>query len=178
MIPIPGLVIAVLSFPGVIVHELGHLLFCRLRRIPVIDAKFFQLDTKAQGYVIHGPAPDYGSHLLVAAGPLILNTLLCLLICLPASLPFYVFDSRGPFTLFLLWLGVSIGMHAFPSTGDAASLWQATKAALKEGQPLAYLGLPLTGLIFIANILSFFWFDAIYGLAIGIGLPMLLFKAL
>ncbi len=177
MILIPGIVISVLTFPGVIVHELGHLVFCMLRKVPVFEVKFFQFDMKAQGYVLHAPTESYATTFLVAVGPLVLNTLLCLLICFPASLPFWVFEDRGPVTIVLLWLGVSIGMHAFPSTGDAQGLWKATKEAMALKNPLAIAGVPVVGLIYLANILSVVWFDAIFGAAVGLGIPMLVFRA-
>ncbi len=38
---IPGPVIAALTFPGVIIHEAGHLFFCRLFKLQVFDVCFF-----------------------------------------------------------------------------------------------------------------------------------------
>jgi hypothetical protein len=37
---IPGFVIAALTFPGVIIHEAGHLFFCRLFKLQVFDLLF------------------------------------------------------------------------------------------------------------------------------------------
>jgi len=130
MIPIPGFVIAIATFPGVIIHELAHLIFCRLKKVPVLEVKFFQFDMKTAGYVLHGPVEDFGASFLISVGPFIVNSLLCMLICFPASIPLRVFGVSNFPSLVLLWLGVSIGMHAFPSTADAANLWaQARKAA-------------------------------------------------
>jgi len=48
---IPGPVIAALTFPGVIVHEMAHQLFCRLFRVAVLDVCYFRFGNPA-GYVI------------------------------------------------------------------------------------------------------------------------------
>jgi len=170
---IPGFVIAILTFPGVIVHETAHMLFCRLRGVKVLEACFFRVGNPA-GYIVHETTEDFTSTFLIAVGPFFVNTLLCLFLCLPAFIPYQVFGrDQDPLVLFQLWLGVSIGMHAFPSTGDARNLWAHAKVAAREGNALARFSYPLVGFIWLANILSFFWFDAIYGIAVGIGLPML-----
>jgi len=49
------------------------------------------------------------------------------------------------------------------------------RQALRSLNPLAILSVPLVGLIYAANILSFFWLDYLYGLAIGLWLPSLIF---
>jgi hypothetical protein len=170
MLLIPGVVIAVLTFPGVIFHELAHLLFCRLKRVPVYEAVYFVPDLKVQGYVLHGEIRDLNTMLLVSCGPLIVNTLLCLLICLPAALPAW-FDDQGFASWFLLWLGVSVGMHAFPSHGDAEAVWDLARREAKKMSLTAILSFPLVILIHVANVLSVIWFDALYGLFIGLYLP-------
>ncbi|MCE5327761.1 MAG: metalloprotease family protein [Planctomycetaceae bacterium] len=169
---IPGPVIAAVTFPGVIVHEAAHLLFCRLRKVAVFDACFFRFGNPA-GYVVHEPPKDFTSTLLICMGPFLLNTLLCVAICFPVMLPREVFGVHNG-NLLMLWLGISIGMHAIPSTGDVSTLWHEGWAAAKRGNPLGILSLPLAGLIALVNAGRIIWLDAIYGAAVGIGLPMLL----
>ncbi len=170
---IPGFIISILTFPGVIVHEFAHVLFCKLRGIAVLDVCYFQVGNPA-GYVIHGEIDDFNTSFLVCVGPFIVNTLLCALICFPALIPMQVFGVTEYLSYFLLWLGVSIGMHAFPSTQDASNLFVYAKKAASEFNVFAILTLPLVGVIYIANILSFFWVDFFYGMFIGIGLPAML----
>ncbi len=172
---IPGFIITMITFPGVIVHEAGHLLFCKLRKVAVFDVCFFQLDNPA-GYVLHETPKDFLSTFLICIGPLILNTLLCILFCFPAFVPVRVFDRLDPVCYFLLWLGVSIGMHAFPSFQDATILWNQAIGAAARGNLLAIVSFPVVVLIFLANILSFFWFDLWYGVVIGLFLPEMLYK--
>lgn len=173
---IPGIVISILTFPGVIVHEAAHMLFCKLRGVPIFDVKFFQFDMNVAGYVLHAEPDDFTSSFLISIGPFLLNTLLCLLICFPASIPIYLFDDINLISMFLVWLGVSIGMNAFPSNQDANIIWERAKKEVGRMNLLAIISFPLVILIYIANILKIVWFNAIYGGFIGIVLPGIIFK--
>jgi hypothetical protein len=177
MIPIRGILVAMATFPGVIVHEAAHFLFCRLRKVAVFDVCFFRFGNPA-GYVIHEETGDFTTSFLVAVGPFIINSLLCIVFTFPAFVPVRVFGQTDLISYFWLWLGVSIGMHAFPSTQDARVLWGAAKKAAKTRNMLALASFPLVVLVYAANLLSFFWFDAIYGLAIGLALPELILNRL
>jgi hypothetical protein len=44
---IPGQLISLLSFPGIIVHEFAHLIFCRLRKVAILDVCYFRFDNPA-----------------------------------------------------------------------------------------------------------------------------------
>lgn len=171
---IPGFLIAALTFPGVIVHEAAHMFFCRLRKVAVFDVVFFQFDQTA-GYVTHEHTDDFKSTFLISMGPFFINTLFCFLICFPAYLPISYFHTGGPLDYFLMWLGLSIGMNAIPSNQDANNLWDQAKERVKAYDPLAIISMPLIVLIYIFNVLRFFWADLIYGVAIGVGLPSLIY---
>jgi hypothetical protein len=145
---IPGQIITLLTFPGVIVHEFAHMIFCKLCKVPVLDACYFQLSNPA-GYVVHGTAKDFYSSFLIGTGPFFVNSILCMLICFPAYLPVSYFDLEQPLSYFLMWLGVSIGMHAIPSTVDAQHLWEDAKRYARSFNPLAILTFPLVIVIYI-----------------------------
>jgi hypothetical protein len=172
---IPGELIALLTFPGVIIHEAAHMLFCKLGRVPIFDVCFFRFGNPA-GYVVHEPPKNFQLAFLISVGPFIVNSLLCIVLCFPAFVPVRIFDRPDPISYFLLWLGLSIGMHAFPSTGDAKVLWHHAREAAKRFNVLAIVSLPLVGVIYAANIGSFFWLDLMYGLAIGLALPEYVLK--
>jgi hypothetical protein len=172
---IPGFLISIATFPGVIVHEAAHMLFCKLRRVAVLEVCFFRLGNPA-GYVIHEEITNFTSAFLVSVGPFLVNSLLCIFICFPAFVPLRLFGFAHPLSYVLLWLGVSIGMNAFPSTQDARALFHYAKKAAATLNPLAIISFPVVVAIYIANILSFFWLDYLYGIAIGLGLPALIFK--
>ncbi len=177
MIFIPGWLIAIATFPGVIVHEAAHMLFCRLRKVAVLDVCFFRVGNPA-GYVIHEEVKDFTSAFLVAIGPFLVNSILCVVFCFPALGPIYLFGIKDPLSYFFVWLGVSIGAHAFPSPGDGQMLWHYAKAAAREHHPLAILSFPLIVLVYIAHFLKFFWIDVLYGFGLGVGLPLLLIRKL
>jgi len=175
MIFIPGWLVAMVTFPGVIVHEMAHVLFCRLRKVAVLEVCYLRFGNPP-GYVIHEVPKDFTTTFLISVGPFIVNTLLCLLLCFPAFMRVRVFNLGTPLSYVLLWLGVSIGMHAFPSTQDASALWHAAREAAGRLNPLALISFPLVIAIYVANALSVVWFDYLYGIAIGILLPELLLK--
>ncbi|HKQ59641.1 MAG TPA: metalloprotease family protein [Candidatus Polarisedimenticolaceae bacterium] len=174
---IPGFLISLFTFPGVIVHEAAHMLFCRLRGLAVLDVCFFRIGNPA-GYVIHEETEDFTSAFLVSVGPLFVNSILCIVFCFPAFVPVRIFDRPDPVSLLLLWLGISIGMHAFPSTHDANNVWRLARQQAKSLKPLVLLSFPLVIAIYAANLLSVVWFDCFYGFALGLILPEFLFRLL
>ena len=173
---IPGFLIALVTFPGVIVHELAHQLFCRLLKVPVFEVVYFQVKNPA-GYVLHEAPLNKWHSLLISIGPFFVNTLLGALIALPAALPFYEYNNAGPIDYVLIYLGVSIAMHAFPSTGDAQAIWQTLK---EEDTPLLakIVAYPIVALIYLGAIGSFFWLDFFYGITVALGFPHLLINLL
>ena len=170
MILIPGQLVAIVTLPGVVLHEAAHMFFCKLRGVAIFDVCFFRVGNPA-GYVIHEEIEDFTSAFWVAMGPLVANSLLCVAFCLPALIPMRIFGLDHPVSYFWMWLGLSIGMHAFPSTHDAQALWAQAKKAARELRPLALLSFPLAIMIVVGNVLSIFWFDAIYAFALGFLLP-------
>lgn len=169
---IPGFVMSIVTFPGVIVHEFAHQLFCRLYKVPVFKVVYFQIGNPA-GYVMHEPAMNKWQSIMISIGPFFVNTILGALIALPAALPVFIFENAGLIDYLLIYLGVSIAMHAFPSTGDANNIWQLLKEE-DTSVPVKIIGYPLVGLIYLGSLGSFFWLDLLYGIAVAIGLPRLI----
>ncbi len=189
---IPGIVISALTFPGVIVHELAHQLFCRLMGIPVYEVKYFQLQNP-NGYVIHEASEKPFTNVIISIGPFLLNTLLGILMLLPVSIEimeFGMWDSltAGGFdwagilkavpSLLAAWIGVSILMHAFPSTGDAEALIQSVLKNKKVKLPAKILVAPVIGFIYIGALGSVVWLDFFYAMGIGALLPTVIAKFL
>lgn len=118
---IPGFIITWITFPGVIVHELAHKLFCHWTGTKVLQVCYFRFGNPA-GFVIHEKPATVWTHMLIGIGPLFVNSMLGLAIGLLALL----FKQRAePLFLGLIWLAISVAMHSFPSTGDAKSIWTA-----------------------------------------------------
>jgi hypothetical protein len=162
--------IAILTFPGIIIHEWAHKFFCNRANVQVYKTCYFRLGNPA-GYVIHGPVNSYVKAFLINIAPFIVNT----------SIAFFVFlvvvnasGSLGIASYLLYWLGISIAMHSFPSSGDANNLWSYSKNAWRSN-PLALFGFPVVGLVKVAAILSVIWFDLLYAIALLL-LAAFLFK--
>jgi hypothetical protein len=169
---ISGLWISLLTFPGVIVHEAAHVVFCKTQDVRVLKVCYFRLGNPA-GYVIHVEPQDFISSFLVSLGPLFWNSLLCVLVCFPVAARFRVPAQRDFTVCFLMWLGISIGIHALPSTADARNLFRAAKKAIGSFHPLAIRSFPLVILIVLVNRFGIF-----YGIALGMLGPALLHKYL
>jgi hypothetical protein len=176
---IPGFLITWATFPGVIVHELAHAIFCRLFRLKIYEVKYFHFSVSFRqpaGWVVHEPAEERYKNLLVSIGPFFVNTILGAIIGAPGALPVLTLKSGDPLDYFLVWLGVSIAMHAFPSTGDAQSIIHTMKSpgVSTAAKVFAY---PVVGLIYLGAVASVFWADLLYGVAVAGLLPWLIVQA-
>ena len=170
---IPGWLIAIVTFPGVIVHEIGHRIFADLGQVPVYKICYFRIGNPS-GYVVHGPPKGLKSAFLISVGPLIINTLLCALLTFPAVFPLYIFQEKkiNWIFIFLAWIGISIGMHAFPSGQDVENLVNEVANAKKKG--LFFFASKIFEEFFqLANWLRILRVDAIYAFGVALLLPWL-----
>ena len=175
---IPGFEISIITFPGVIVHELAHQLFCRWCKVPVYEVKYFQCKNPC-GYVIHEATTSPMKNFLTAMGPFFVNTLLGMLIVTPASLEILYFEGVSNqisgivsvVNVILFWVGVSILMHAFPSTGDAQALYQSVLKNPDVPIIAKILVAPFIGLIYVGAFGSVFWLDLVYAVAVAMLVP-------
>ena len=174
---IPGSLISAVTLPGIVVHELAHQLFCRYYRIPVYEVCYFRMGTPA-GYVVHGEAKSWTQQVMISAGPFFINSILGAVLCFPSILRVSGFEGGASILDgVLIWLGISISMHAIPSIGDAKSMWSAV--AKQRSSNLAKLCVaPLVGLIYLLSLGSFFWLDLIYGVMVSAALPNLIVEIL
>src|ERR1700684_4468 len=101
MIMIPGFLIALVTFPGVIVHEFAHQLFCRLLRVPVFKVCYIRVGNPA-GYVLHEAPKERWKQVLIGTGPLFVNSILGFLIAFPAAIVFK-FGSGTPIDYLLIY---------------------------------------------------------------------------
>ena len=174
MIAVRSYLPSLLSFPGVVLRQFLHQGLCRLLGVKVLDVRYFRADTPS-GYVLHEKPKRLGISVLLAVGPLVLHSVLCLALCLPAMTPFLFYEEGVSFfTFFQLWLGLSIGMHAFPTFRDSGNLWELTRQeVLDHGAAVRFL-FPLLAFFRTAHRLSLYGFDVAYAALIGVGIPWLL----
>lgn len=164
---IPGFLISIITFPGVIIHELAHAIFCKLMRIPIYDIKYFQFKNPV-GYVMHEPTDKPIKSLLISVGPFLINTILGILIMMPVSISLIKFKEQGNLVnIFLGWIGISILMHAFPSIGDAESLKQSVIKNDEVSLIFKIITFPIIGLIYIGALGSMVWLDLFYAVIVS-----------
>jgi hypothetical protein len=161
---IPAFLINLVTFPGVIIHELGHILMLKIFKVGIKEFKLFQFNTgvwsSTGGYVIHEPPKTVYQSFFISFGPFFLNTSVAMLVFAGAW-----FISGIPYII-LMWLGLSVAMHAFPSGVDAKSLWGHAMSEIKNKKYAAVIYLPFAAAAYVAHILSIIWFDLIYALGI------------
>lgn len=174
MIAIRSYVPSLLTFPGVILRQAVHLVTCRMLKVEVLDIRYFRFDTPA-GYVVHEMPKRFGSSLALAFIPLLIHSALCFAICLPALVPLRFYDEGSVIPeLFQLWIGLSIGAHAFPPSRDCGNLWDLARLEVRNHGAGVRLTFPLVALLRIAQKLSLFGFDVAFAVLVGIGIPWVL----
>lgn len=170
---IPGFIISIITFPGVIIHELAHQIFCYLCRLKVYEVKYFQLKNPC-GYVIHETSDNPAKVFFISMGPFFVNTILGLLIILPASIEVVAFkEYHNILNMLLAWLGFSVLMHAFPSSGDAKVMVNLILKNDKVGILPKILSAPFILLVYVGAIGSIFWLDVVYAAAVAMLVPNL-----
>ncbi len=168
MILVPGFIVNLLTFPGVIVHEFAHKVMCQLTGTVVHAVKYFQIGNPS-GYVIHERPDSIWKHMAIGVGPVLVNVVGGFI---AGSLA--VLSNAPLISIVLTWLGVSIAKHAFPSTEDARSIWDGLRA---KATPFAakIIGVPLVGLIYLGALASVFWIDVIFAGIVAVVIPRALF---
>ncbi len=152
---------------------MAHEFFCRVLGVPVRKVCYFRFGNPA-GCVIHDSPTKAVQHVLIGTGPFLFNTCLGALAAVLRLLPSLRGSTAG---YVLLWLGVSIAMHSFPSTGDAKSIW---RGLWSRGMsiPARLVSIPIVVLIYLGALGSVFWLDLIYGVAVVVYAPHLVMQAL
>jgi hypothetical protein len=168
MMFIPGALISWVTFPGTIVHELAHKWACEWRGVQVTDVSYFSLD--GSGYVQHHRPRDHRDTILISTAPFAVNSVLavvCYVLAISTATGVILSDYASVAVFGFAWLGLSIGMHAFPSPGDLGNVWREVRSHWRTSM-IAALVIPAVILFRIASLLEFFWFDAIYAAALGV----------
>src|SRR5438132_94908 len=102
MFLIAGWMISILTFPGVIVHEMAHRIFCDLCGVPVYKACYFRVGNPA-GYVLHAPVSDLRSSFFISVGPIMVNTLLSMFLGYFVAVPLFILEAQPTLVQLFLW---------------------------------------------------------------------------
>ncbi len=177
--------------PGVVVHEFAHAQACRLVGVSVVEVVYFRFGDPP-GYVRHAHPGRYRESFVISVAPFLVNSVVSLaaffgVAVLAASAGFVdavvlgdvlatasaLWDALGTAPREVLaamtalaWLGFVVGIQAFPSTGDANTLWSRSRAEWRRS-PVVLLGVPVVAVIYVANLLSWLWADVLYTLGLA-----------
>lgn len=111
-------VVALLTFPGVIAHEVAHRIICDFFNVPVYRISYFQLGNQL-GFVEHGQSTNLSVTILITAFPLIFNTILATVLSSAISIPVLTLRcDPSELEVTLMWIALALGMHAMPSKTD------------------------------------------------------------
>jgi hypothetical protein len=168
---LPYKIVALLTFPGVVVHEVVEQLFCRWRRVAILNVCYFRFDNPA-GFVIHEPDIEVHQMLWISLGPLVVNSLLGALIAFPAILPALEFRVATVQSYVLAWLGLSIAMHAFPDSDDARNLWRALRSHQVSTLTRVFV-MPIAAAMYVGAVGRLLWLDLFYGIGVISLIPAL-----
>ncbi len=146
---------AIITAPGVVVHEIGHALFCLLAGVKIHHIKFFQFKQTA-GYVIHDEPKNIFASITISFGPLIINSFLTLLCFAHLNAPYFTWLN-----LLFAWLALAVGLHAIPSTGDAQTLLSITNHRFWRN-PFVIVAYPFALILYLLNLLKRLHADVVY----------------
>lgn len=166
---IPGFLIALVTFPGVIAHEYAHERACKKRHLIVTDVCYFQLRSP-NGFVKHEQPRRYADAFWISVAPFAFNTALAVAVAIVAGVFYFASELTGISPVGWLavlggWIAVSLAWHAFPSKHDAENVWRYAKREWRSSW-FARLGFPVVVVLYICHYLSYVWFDAVYALAV------------
>lgn len=169
------LIVSLLTFPGVVVHEYAHAWACRRLGIRVVKVCYLRLGNPL-GYVLH-EQPRYAvQHIMVAVAPFFVSTLAALIVSLLAAL--FVTnppsaECRDIVVLAGAWLSFSMALHAFPSSGDGDALWQDVTSPDVNFFAKLLLA-PVVGLIRLCQAGAAIWLHALFAMAVVAMPPVML----
>lgn len=149
---LPGELVSLFTFPGVVLHEIAHRFFCDLTHTPVYGINYFVIDEKVAGRVIHGQPTKWIYKFLISIGPLIINTIVCMMFTFPYGCKHILNIGTTPFSeslgyYIITWIGFSVGFHAIPSNQDMKGLSEEATNIFAEAGTLL-----LSGIIWLFNV--------------------------
>ncbi len=114
---------ALLFFPGIVIHELGHFLACVLTGTRVRSVQWVSSEG---GFVVHDrPATLAG--VLISVAPFLLNNALGIFLWMQAL---RLFSVDPLLALVLAWAAFSLLLFCFPSSADGLNAFNGVKDSL------------------------------------------------
>lgn len=170
---LPGALVSLVTFPGVVLHEWAHRWACERYGVAVYEVVYFRFGDPA-GYVLHAEPARFREAFAISAAPFLVNSLLAVALVVP--LPYFrtLMERGSPpgfwLTVTAAWLALSVGMHAVPSRTDARAVWDRMWQDWRL-TPFVLLAAPIVGLIYLFDLARVVWADLLLAvLLVGAGL--------
>lgn len=141
------ILLILLESPGIITHELSHALLCVLSGVKIFKMRLLRF-RDPPGFVEHAEPEDFLSHILIACGPFIGNSLLALI--LAGRVTWGVWNFQ---TLLYGWLALVIGLHALPSDGDVDALLSAWWSRIRH-EPFLIVFIPIFPVLYFIKLVK------------------------
>lgn len=152
-------ILELLSAPGVILHEIGHMVFCFFGNVKVFRVKLFGFGNP-RGFVEHAEPETFIASTLITFGPLTFNTLISLVLFSLIQTPYW-----KPLNLVWIWVAFLSSLHAIPSHGDAHTLLSITNRKIRRN-PFVVVGYPFIAFIYLLNFLRRLRLHYLYPIAL------------
>lgn len=169
-----AILIQYLTFPGIILHEFAHVIFCRLAKVKIHKISYFQFG-KMLGFVEHESPQKLHQSFLISVGPLILNSFVCLIFTAILFRTFYISGFNFDIHAFIFWwIGFSAGVHAFPSVSDIENFKESVYERNKWS-PFRMISLPFVYILSFIEKFEYFEAKLIFASILGIILPFIFY---
>lgn len=156
-----GYLVRIVTLPGLVVDAFVNKMVCQIMEIEVSKVNYIAIDPKELP-VVHAIPDRYYKVFGLSVLPFFIITTVSILIF---YLGFWLVNESPAFII-PLYLGISIGAHAFPNTTMGSLLWKSSITEIKSKNYLAIIGIPVVIFIYIARILHIFWLDVLYGIVL------------
>ena len=146
--------------PGIVSHELAHVLACRLSGVGVVEFPQFALFAP-DATLVHERVDSFPADLCIAVAPLPVNTVLGLGAFAAATV------APTPWSWPFYWVGICLALTAFPSVGDTETLLDTAAGLSHWRRPVGYgIAYPVrwfTRLPGSAGVAGFVWIYVLLG---------------
>jgi len=159
---------ALVTFPGIILHEWSHKLICARLAVPVYKTCYFRLGNPA-GYIVHAEVKSFGKVFSIAMAPF----LICSGLAATTFGLAFILPSSTTLRLALYWLGISLAMHSLPSTQDVNNLYCHARQSCNRNI-IALLALPAVWLIKLLRFHDSMWAGLLHAVIMLIATGLLL----
>jgi len=112
--------VAPLLLPGVIMHELSHVVMCHLRNSKVVEVCYFRSIFHASGYVKHVKTYKISDSFLIGCSPFIFLIPLSIILFTIANI---LWNTNILMSIILYWLAISLSIGAIPSGNDINTIY-------------------------------------------------------